>query len=105
MKNTSKNNITIYWFVLTIFLIAASFYFMGYLRDLSIYEYENLFKLNLIILPTVYFIWKNKYKVAYILMTILLVLNLFIIVNSRQKIKFEEGKYLENNLTQIVENK
>lgn len=84
---------------LLILLIAFNFYLSGYLRDYSIYDYNFLYALNLLIIPSLallyFYLSKDLGKLKFLLYFLLLALfflNIFIFKEARGRINnYEEG--------------
>lgn len=84
---------------LLILLIAFNFYLSGYLRDYSIYDYNFLYALNLLIIPSLallyFYLSKDLGKLKFILYFLFLALfflNIFIFKEARGRINnYEEG--------------
>ncbi|MDU5806943.1 MAG: hypothetical protein E6Z55_05635 [Peptoniphilus harei] len=84
---------------LLILLIALNFYLSGYLRDYSIYDYNFLYALNLLIIPSLallyFYLSKGLGKLKFLLYFLLLALfflNIFIFKEARGRINnYEEG--------------
>lgn len=93
---------------LLILLIAFNFYLSGYLRDYSIYDYNFLYFLNLLIIPSLallyFYLSKGLGKLKFILYFLFLALfflNIFIFKEARERISnYEEGniKSVELNI-------
>lgn len=78
---------------LLILLIAFNFYLNGYLRDYSIYDYNFLYALNLLIIPSLallyFYLSKGLGKLKFLLYFLLLamfLLNIFIFKEARGRI-------------------
>lgn len=109
MDKTKSNKIALAlaYGLLTI-LIAFNFYLSGYLRDYSIYDYNFLYSLNLLIIPflaLLYFYLSKGLRKLKILLYFLLIamffLNIFIFKEARGRINnYEEGniKSVELNI-------
>ena len=84
---------------LLILLIAFNSYLSGYLRDYSIYDYNFLYALNLLIIPSLallyFYLSKDLGKLKFLLYFLLLALfflNIFIFKEARGRINnYEEG--------------
>ena len=93
---------------LLILLIAFNFYLSGYLRDYSIYDYNFLYAVNLLIIPSLallyFYLSKGLGKLKFILYFLFLALfflNIFIFKEARERISnYEEGniKSVELNI-------
>lgn len=93
---------------LLILLIAFNFYLSGYLRDYSIYDYNFLYAVNLLIIPSLallyFYLSKGLGKLKFILYFLFLALfflNIFIFKEARGRISnYEEGniKSVELNI-------
>lgn len=93
---------------LLILLIAFNFYLSGYLRDYSIYDYNFLYAVNLLIIPSLallyFYLSKGLEKLKFILYFLFLALfflNIFIFKEARGRISnYEEGniKSVELNI-------
>lgn len=93
---------------LLILLIAFNFYLSGYLRDYSIYDYNFLYAVNLLIIPSLallyFYLSKGLGKLKFILYFLFLALfflNIFIFKEARGRINnYEEGniKSVELNI-------
>lgn len=94
---------------LLLLLIAFNFYLNGYLRDYSIYDYNFLYALNLLIIPSLallYFYLKKesgKLKLPlYFLLAALFFINIFIFSQANKSISdYQEGPLSSLDITHI----
>lgn len=113
MNKTKINKIVISSaYGLLLLLIAFNFYLNGYLRDYSIYDYNFLYALNLLIIPSLallYFYLKKesgKLKLPlYFLLAALFFINIFIFSQANKSINdYQEGALSFFEITHINNN-